>query len=58
MKEQPIQTTPETPALRYDRAAMRACAIEWGRLRQAGGARNLTWMDFAEKCLPRNAPPD
>jgi len=56
--EKPTQAIPEAPRLRYHRAAMRACAIEWGRLRQEGGARNLTWAGFARECLPKKTPRD
>lgn len=36
-----------------DRAALRACAIEWRRMKTSGAARGMIWRDFAPDCLTR-----
>lgn len=38
-----------------DRAALRACAIEWRRMKTSGAARGMIWRDFAPECLARQA---
>lgn len=41
-----------------DRAALRACAIEWHRMKASGAAGGLIWRDFAPGCLARRAKPN
>jgi len=50
----PTKTMPPQPVLPpYDRAAMRACGLEWHELKQTGATQGRIWRDFAAECLPR-----
>ncbi|MBX9759625.1 MAG: hypothetical protein K2Y29_12700 [Beijerinckiaceae bacterium] len=40
-----------------DRTALRACAIEWHRMKASGAAGALIWRDFAPGCLAKLAKP-
>ncbi len=40
-----------------DRAALRACAIEWHRMKSSGAAGGLIWRDFAPGCLQKFTKP-
>jgi hypothetical protein len=40
-----------------DRQAMRACALEWQKLKDTGASGVTTWREFAPDCLTRQTPP-
>lgn len=38
-----------------DRAILRACAIEWERMKESGAAGVKIWRDFAAACIERRS---
>jgi hypothetical protein len=45
------QVLPALPAA--SRMRMRECGREWQEMKRSGEAKELTWRDFATKCLTR-----
>ncbi len=39
---------PPTPT----RAQLRACSLEWQKMKKSGAAAGLIWRDFAKSCIP------
>jgi hypothetical protein len=56
---QPAAPAPVDPHAAHgvDRNLLRACAIEWERMKSSGAAAGKIWRDFASECVLRNGQP-
>ncbi len=59
----PVQQQPGATASPEDmsgppatRAQLRACSLEWQKMKKSGEAYGIIWRDFARTCIPRQEP--
>jgi hypothetical protein len=56
----PVQQPAASPADTSDppatRAQLRACSLEWQKMKKSGEAYGMIWRDFAKTCIPRQEP--
>lgn len=54
--QQPAASPEDMSGPPATRAQLRACSLEWQKMKKSGEAYGMIWRDFAKACIPRQEP--